>query len=630
MSNQDTPSERSAHVSQPQRLNGSWVVGLALLGACALFSCSALLGCGAAPAPLQHQAPAPSAPAPQLAKPRLERLVVLGTNDMHGAVERMPVFAGYLDNLKASLSPSDAYILVDAGDISQGSLESNLGEGDVMIQAMNWLGYSAAAVGNHEFDFGPVGDARDGDPQGALRARIAEANFPFLAANLLAAVPAPAALPRWKNLDSSRLVEIAGVKVGLIGLSTPETPRIVLPSFIQGLSVTDPLPALSEQAKALRAQGASVVIVAAHLGGSCTALEDSHAVSSCDPKQEAMRLVERLEPGLVDVLVGGHTHKAMAHEVHGVAVVESYAKLQAFSRVDLRLSAPVGLSAGRAGQPQISSREIYPPQAMCDDASGRPETCQPGSYAGRPVTLSAQMQALIAPALARAKAKRLEPLYVDLKTDVTRSYDKPSALGDLFADLTLAAARRLAPISGKSAADLAVANGGGLRADMQAGPLTYGTLFNAMPFDNLLARVRLTGAELKQVFAQHLLKSEGGLLSVAGISVRATCHGGRPRVELVRPDQRRIGDAEVVWLATSDYLATGGDGLLRGIELAADAVKIEPELVLRDAMAAELRARAQYSEQAGLGVSTLDAASYFSADKPRIQGADARPLCASR
>jgi hypothetical protein len=98
----------------------------------------------------------------------------------------------------------------------------------------------------------------------------------------------------------------------------------------------------------------------------------------------------------------------------------------------------------------------------------------------------------------------------------------------------------------------------------------------------------------------------------------------------VRPDQRRIGDAEVVWLATSDYLATGGDGLLRGIELAADAVKIEPELVLRDAMAAELRARAQYSEQAGLGVSTLDAASYFSADKPRIQGADARPLCASR
>lgn len=550
--------------------------------------------------------------------------MVLGTNDMHGAVERMPVFAGYLANLKRSLSPSDAYILVDAGDISQGSLESNLGEGDVMIQAMNWLGYSAAAVGNHEFDFGPVGDGQDGDPQGALRARVAEASFPFLAANLVVSDPAPGQLPAWENLDTSKLIEISGVKVGLIGLSTPETPHIVLPSFIRGLNVTDPLPAVTQRAKALRAQGASVVVVTAHLGGSCTALEDSHDVSSCDPKQEVMRLLEQLEPGLVDVLVGGHTHKAMAHEIRGVAVVESYAKLQAFSRVDLQLS------TGRDGRPQVSRRDIYPPQQMCEDASGRPETCKSSSYAGRPVSPSAEMQALVTPALERAKTKRQEPLYVDLKVDVTRAYDKPSALGDLFADLTLAAARRLPGVSGKTSADVALANGGGLRADLQAGPLTYGTLFNAMPFDNLVARVRLTGAQLKQVFAQHLTKSEGGVLSVAGIRVRASCRSGQPRVELVRPSGRQIGDAEVVWLATSDYLATGGDGLLRGIELATDALKIEPDLLLRDAMAAELRARAQPPEQGGLGHSTLDAASFFDPDKPRIQGAATRPLCPAK
>src|SRR5205814_1292694 len=81
-------------------------------------------------------------------------------------------------------------LLLDAGDMFQGTVESNLGEGAAVVDVMNRLGYTAAAIGNHDFDFGPTGgDAtpqqRGDDPRGALRARAAEARFPFLMANVV-------------------------------------------------------------------------------------------------------------------------------------------------------------------------------------------------------------------------------------------------------------------------------------------------------------------------------------------------------------------------------------------------------------------------------------------------------------
>ena len=94
-------------------------------------------------------------------------------------------------------------MLVDAGDMFQGTLESNIGEGAAVVRAYNVLRYDAAAIGNHEFDFGPVGPAPAprtpaDDPRGALKARAAEARFPFLAANLVdAATGAP---PAWPNV----------------------------------------------------------------------------------------------------------------------------------------------------------------------------------------------------------------------------------------------------------------------------------------------------------------------------------------------------------------------------------------------------------------------------------------------
>ena len=121
-------------------------------------------------------------------------LSIVGTNDLHGGIlpdngqGGLALFAGYVKNLRAARTrEGGAVLLVDAGDMWQGTLESNLREGAPVVAAYNALGYTAAAVGNHEFDFGPVGpDATPAtstvDARGALKARASEASFPFLAA----------------------------------------------------------------------------------------------------------------------------------------------------------------------------------------------------------------------------------------------------------------------------------------------------------------------------------------------------------------------------------------------------------------------------------------------------------------
>src|SRR6185369_2069740 len=115
------------------------------------------------------------------ARRRAATLTIMGTNDLHGALDRLPVLAGFVGNLRAArAADGGGVLLVDGGDMFQGTLESNLTEGADIVKAYNAIGYAAVAVGNHEFDYGPVGPAvtartAQDDPRGALKARAGEA-----------------------------------------------------------------------------------------------------------------------------------------------------------------------------------------------------------------------------------------------------------------------------------------------------------------------------------------------------------------------------------------------------------------------------------------------------------------------
>ena len=216
-------------------------------------------------------------------------VVVVGTTDVHGwfAGHRdasppyggLPLLASYVDALRAA--NGGRVVVVDSGDVFQGTLESNYFEGKPLVDAYNAIGYSAVAIGNHEFDYGPAGREKSvprdpgDDPLGALKERVAQAKFPFLSANITEKVTGKT--PAW--LKRSAIVSVGGVKLGIIGLTTPDTPVTTMPPNVAALSFNDPVKAAVDEAASLRARGADAVIVIAHMGGRCKDMSDVQDVA---------------------------------------------------------------------------------------------------------------------------------------------------------------------------------------------------------------------------------------------------------------------------------------------------------------------------------------------------------------
>lgn len=513
--------------------------------------------------------PAPDVPSAFAAQEEIT-LSILALNDLHGRLVALPWFGGYANHVRAERErDGGGVLLVDAGDMFQGSLESNLSEGASVIAAYRVLGMHAAALGNHEFDFGPVGEGKHGDPQGAIKARLLEAGFPVLAANLVDR--STGVRPAWPGLAASVLRTVAGVRIGIVGALTRYTSEIVMPAFFRDLEVVPIAPALEREASALREWGAEVVVAVVHAGGECERFEDPADLSSCDPDAEIAHVIDALAPGTVDAVVAGHTHGAVAHFMRGVPVVEAYARGRAFSRVDLVID---------GASHKVVRAVLHPPAALCPDVGA--SECAPAPYEGAAVVADPQVAAAIAPALEQAREKRAELLGPVLRDGMKRAHDAESALGNLLADLTREAVPR---------ADAAVLNAGGLRAHLRGGPLDYGALFEVMPFDNRLAQVTLTAEEFTRVLARHLTRKAHGIVSLSGLSLAARCEGKELRVVLRRANGRRVRPDERLRVATSDYLATGGDGLFTPEVLRAAEVESDLGTILRDAMAERLRAR---------------------------------------
>jgi 2',3'-cyclic-nucleotide 2'-phosphodiesterase (5'-nucleotidase family) len=556
------------------------VAAIALLGAAVISGC-------------QRAAPVAPAPAP----PTRLTISLVGTNDLHGRLEALPPFGGYLANLRrARARDGGAVVLVDAGDMFQGTLPSNLGEGAAVVRAYNVLGYAAAALGNHEFDFGPVGPdvtaKKPGDdPRGALRARAMEATFPFLDANLIETTTG--APPAWKNVLPDVLVDVAGVKLGILGVATASTPRTTLAANFAGLAVKPLAPAIANAVADLHHRGATVVVVAAHAGSACKRFDVPEHVDSCEADGEIFQVARELATSgtIVDAIVAGHTHEGVAHRVVGIPIVEAYANGHDFSRIDLT----VDRASGRA-----TEARIFPPQRICV-----PERCAGESYEGAPVVPDPAVEAAIAPALEAARAAREQKLGAVAAT-IKRAQKVESPLGNLVADLMRAA---------RPGADVALTNGGGLRADLPAGPLTYGHLFESLPFDNRFATIPLSAADLAEVIARNLGR-DNGIVSISGVRATARCSGGALTVTLARADGRPLAPRTRLTLATSDFLATGGDGLFSD-DLKQHA-RLDDGPPIRDAVADLLAART--------APLTPDDSALFDPAHPRISYEGARPV----
>lgn len=493
------------------------------------------------------------------ASSRTVTLSIVGTTDVHGNIfprdgrGGIEMLGGYVKNLRAARAADDgAVLLLDAGDAFQGGVESNLSEGAVLVDAYNALGYAALAIGNHEFDFGSrdlAGARQDAnaDPRGALKALAARAQFPFLAANLIDdETGQPVA---WPNVKPSVTVQAAGAKIGIIGVMTAGALRATLPFNVHGLSIA-PLPStIAREATTLRAAGADVVIVVAHAGGGCARFDDPDELSSCDYASEIFSVAYELPEHLVDVIVAGHTHDRIAHRVNGIAIVQAGSFGRAFSRVDVTVDrANGGVTATRVFAP----RDICPrqdPMTLACAPGGGDGTAAAARYEDRDVMVDAAIERAMAPELARVRALQAQPLGTILDAGVARSSDFNSPIGNLFADA----------MREENGADVAINNNaiGGPRADLAAGPITFGRLYDTFPFDNRVGRVTLNGAQLQQVFETAIRRGRRGALGVSGIHVTASCDTGRIDVRLFRPSGSAILPTDTVTVAAMDAIVFG-------------------------------------------------------------------------
>jgi 5'-nucleotidase len=509
---------------------------------------------------------------------------VVGTSDLHGGVLSeegrggLALLDGYVRNLRAARqADGGGVLLLDAGDLFQGTLESNLNEGQVVVAAYNALGYAAAAVGNHEFDYGPIGEAAtpatpQDDPRGALKARAAEARFPFLAANIIDQSTGKPV--DWPNVRPSAIVEVAGVRVGIVGLTTSRTLSATMAANTAGLAIAPLAPTLAAEAVKLRASGATIVVAAVHAGGRCTRFDNPSDLSSCGADEEIFQVARALPGRLVDGIVAGHRHFGIAHDVAGIPIISSYSRGVAFGRIDLAVDASTG---------RVTGHRLFPPQDLCSALDPAARTCAstataaavPAAYEGRPIGTSPDIDRLLAPAVDRARRVKDQPLNGNIADALTRLTNGESALGNLFADWSRAAA----------SADVAIANSGGLRADLPAGPLTFGRLYAVTPFDNREMTLRLTGGELRRIVAANL-QERGSFMLLSGVRATAECRSGRLRVTLRRDSGGTVSDTDTLRVATSDFLVEGGDGFFTPVLPLRD-LKDEGRLV-RDGIAAWL------------------------------------------
>ncbi len=527
------------------------------------------------------------------------KLTIAATNDMHGwvttTVEKYnggEIRAGGAAILGAYVKAMrgqnfGGIILLDAGDLFQGTLAANLSEGSVVIDAMNALSYDAAAIGNHEFDYGPVGPVSVAthpsmDPFGALKARIAQAKFPLLSANIYEA--ATGRRPSWLPGDGMLMLERKGIKIGIFGLTTPQTPTVTVPVNVATLRFGSLAAEALTASKLLRQQGADVVIAVTHAGGKCAKWDNPNDTSSCDEKTgEVFEMMRSLPPNTLDAIVAGHSHNVIGHFVHGVPVVETYGLGRFFSTIDLYLD-PIAKRV-------IPEKTVITPLIpLCETVDKETNSCDPRVLRGRAavtpvpavfqgvtITAEARVADLLAPALDQVKALQSQSLGLKVPKTLGRDYENESVLGSFLADA----------LRGVEKADVALLNPGGLRADLKEGEVTYGAVYEVLPFDNAISTLKLTGEELTRLLTAAY-GSRKGVFQASGIEVKLSRCPTADRLKTFTLEGGKAVEPNREYrVVMPDFLARGGDGLaptLATIEPQQVDLGENRELNLRDAL----------------------------------------------
>lgn len=448
-------------------------------------------------------------------------LTIMHTNDTHA--EHMPGSNGnggvarQLSVVKQIRAEAANSLLLDAGDRFTGSLFHQQYHGQDNVQIMNLLGYDAMTLGNHEFDNGDdvLAAFLDG-----LNFPVVNANIDFSASTLLAGKVIP-----------STIIEKNGEKIGILGLITPEAPILASPGKELVFS-EDLVGSAQTVVDELTAQGVNKIILLTHIGF----YED-----------------QALAPQLsgVDIIVGGHSHTFISTGYTGgesvypvvlesasgepVLVVTASSKNTYLGRLDVEFDA-AGVLADWSGDAILLSAYITPDPEM-----------------------DAILTSLAAP-IEELKQTVIGESSVFLVGDRSVCRVEECNLGNLITDALRAA----------TGADIAIENGGGIRADIPEGQVTLGHVLTVLPFGNLTSTFSLSGADVWTMLENGVSQVESGAGRFPQVSgLRFSWDGSKePGSRIVSVDvwnqdtsaYEPLNLEAVYFVASNDYMRQGGDG----------------------------------------------------------------------
>jgi len=515
--------------------------------------------------------PGPSTPVgPQPRQVAPTCLSIGAWNDLHGQigadepiVDTGAIPAGGVVALADAISDlratKDTVVLLDAGDLFTGPLASTVAEGAPIIEAYRVIGVDAAAIGNHEFDFGPVGydvvyaqpDAGDAagarGPRGALVARMASASFPFLSANIHAA---DGTSPRWPNFAASVHIRRGGFDVGVVGYTTQTTPSTTSRANVVGLDFsTNAGASIAAEIRALRASGASPVVLLAHasLDG---ALPQSLDEPTNEPRGgELATLIATLGEDRPDVIIAGHRHAWMLGRLDGIPIVSSDQH-------------GVGLARLRFCRDR-DRVELQSIERLAVLAASPPRTA-----------LGRDVDRVTAPWVSAVAAKG-DQLVATLRRDCPMQGVRGTAGAEQVAIAILLHASD-ASAAAKGVPVVAVMNAGAIRSPLRRGPVRYEDLFSAFPFETTVAVCGTTRAGLARILRNALSGPSAWRkfpFALAGATATIEIgHDGTPSLVGFTIDRNLAPDNDSpLWLAVPDFILDGGDGFLDGVVCTAHA-----------------------------------------------------------
>jgi 5'-nucleotidase / UDP-sugar diphosphatase len=467
----------------------------------------------------------------------LEAITLLHSNDTHDHLEPTPYSGkdaagkdykaqyGGVARIKTALETlkksSTNPIVLDAGDVFTGTIYGMIYKGLADLAYMESFGVQAQTIGNHEFDNGPS----------QLAEYIKNASFPVVSANIDAS-----AEPLLKDiLKKSTVLEVRGQKIGIVGVTTPETPITSSPG--DTVKFLDPLSSVQLEVDRLRGSGITKIILLSHLGYS-----------------EGLKFAPKLKG--VGVIVGGHSHTPLGkYEGNGLPTSEG-----AYPTV-LKDSSGKTILVSQVWE----WGKFYGALRVTFDNDGTPV-----SWGGKvtPVTeafkgdtrLAATLKAFTVPVDAFRK-EVVGTAVSKLNGERGDVRKRETNLSNVISDANLWKTQ-------KYGTTISLQNGGGVRASIEAGPITVGQIINVQPFGNTLFVLDLTGAEVRASLENGVSQWEAGagrFLHVSGIKYTfdlAQKPGSRITDVQVKDGTgfKAIDPAASYKVVVNNFIASGGDG----------------------------------------------------------------------